>query len=100
MVRARTEPGVPPDFVYEAGFLSEREERALLERLETLAFDPIVIRGQAAKRTARHFGLDYDYEARGRLTPGEQLPDWLVSLRARSAELAGVSEEALAQALV
>jgi DNA oxidative demethylase len=100
LARARIEPGLPPGFVYEAGFLSEREERALLEQLETLAFEPIVIRGQAAKRTARHFGLDYDYEARGRLTPGEQLPDWLMPLRNRCGEFAGVPVEALAEALV
>jgi alkylated DNA repair dioxygenase AlkB len=86
--------------VYETGFLTAGEERAVLDRLDSLSFDPIVIRGQTAKRTARHFGLDYDYEARGRLTAGEPLPDWLEPLRIRSAGLAGVKAEALVETLV
>jgi DNA oxidative demethylase len=100
VARARVEPGLPPGLVYRPGFLGEEEERELLKRFEQLRFDPIVIRGQAARRTARHFGLDYDYEARGRLTPGEQLPSWLEPLRAQVATLAGVEPEELVETLV
>ncbi len=98
--RARVEPGPPPGLAYRPDFLAEREELELLRRLARLRFDPIVIRGQEARRTARHFGLDYDYEARGRLTPGEPLPAWLQPLRARVAELACVEAAALVEALV
>jgi alkylated DNA repair protein (DNA oxidative demethylase) len=100
MARARVEPGLPPGFVYEPELLDGREERALLGRFERLRFDPIVIRGQAARRTARHFGLDYDYEARGRLTEGEPIPAWLEPLRSRAGILAGVRAEDLVEALV
>jgi len=40
------------------------EEAELLRVFETLRFDTIVLHGQAAKRTGRHYGLEYDYESR------------------------------------
>jgi DNA oxidative demethylase len=58
-----------------------------------------VIHGQAARRTARHFGLDYDYEARTP-RPGEPVPDWLDPVRPRAAELAGVEPDELVEILV
>lgn len=100
MPRARVEPEPPPGLVYEPDLLTEPEEANVLALLHDLRFDPIVIRGRAAKRTARHYGLDYDYEARGRLTPGEPVPDWLEPLRTRTAELAGVAPDQLVEALV
>ena len=75
------------------------EEARLLEELESLRFDPIVMHGREARRTARHFGLNYDYEARTP-RPGEPTPDWLLPLRARAAQLAGVEPEELVEILV
>jgi alkylated DNA repair dioxygenase AlkB len=79
--------------------ISQEEERALLERFETLRWDPIVIRGQAARRTARHFGLGYDYESRTPM-PGERIPDWLEPARLAAAGLAGLPPGELVEALV
>jgi alkylated DNA repair dioxygenase AlkB len=90
---------LPEGLVYRPELVSVDEERALLAILDGLRFDPIVIRGQAAKRTARHYGLGYDYEARTP-RPGEPLPEWLLPLRARAAELAGREPEELVEALV
>ncbi|HKF14332.1 MAG TPA: alpha-ketoglutarate-dependent dioxygenase AlkB [Gaiellaceae bacterium] len=75
------------------------EEADLLDVLESLRFDPIVMHGQEARRTARHFGLDYDYEARTP-QPGEAVPDWILPVRARAAELAGLDTEQLVEILV
>ena len=58
-----------------------------------------MLHGRAARRTARHFGIDYAYESR-EVVPGDPLPRWLLGLRARCAELAGVSPDALVEALV
>jgi DNA oxidative demethylase len=90
---------LPDGLVYRRDLLSVDEERALLDILDALRFDPIVIRGQAAKRTARHYGPGYDYGTR-KPKPGEPLPDWLLPLRARAADLAGHDEEELVEALV
>jgi DNA oxidative demethylase len=89
----------PEGLLYRPEVLTAQEETDLLEVFASLRFDPIVIHGQAARRTARHYGLDYDYEARTP-QPGEPVPDWLLPPRARAAELAGVDTEELAEILV
>jgi DNA oxidative demethylase len=89
----------PEGIVYRPDVIPQEDERELLERFETLRFDPIVLHGRAAKRTGRHFGLDYDYESRTP-TPGEPVPDWLLPARARAAELARVEPEELVEILV
>jgi alkylated DNA repair dioxygenase AlkB len=89
----------PEGLVLRPDLLTPAEERALLERLEDLRFDPIVMHGQAARRTARHYGLSYDYESRTP-QPGEPVPAWLHPVRERAAELAGEEAEALVEVLV
>jgi DNA oxidative demethylase len=96
---ARAPSEEPEGIVYAPGLLSAREEAGLLAELEALRFDPIVLHGQAAKRTGRHYGLDYDYESRTP-RPGEPVPDWLLPVRARAAELAGHDPEELVEILV
>ena len=89
----------PQGLVLREELLPPLEEADLLERFEDLRFDPIVIRGQAARRTARHYGLGYDYESRTP-QPGEPIPGWLTPVRKRAAELAGMAPEELVEALV
>jgi alkylated DNA repair protein (DNA oxidative demethylase) len=97
VARAPTEE--PQGLVYSPEVITPGEEDDLLAELETLRFDPIVLHGRAARRTGRHYGLDYDYESR---TPkrGEPVPDWLLPVRARAAELAGHDPEELEEILV
>lgn len=89
----------PARLRYQPELLSVEEERDVLEILEALRFDPIVLHGQAARRTARHFGVGYDYEARAPL-PGEEVPKWLLPLRERVAGLAAVRPEEFVEILV
>ena len=89
----------PEGLVVRPGFLSAEEEAALLEVLNGLRFDPIVMHGRAARRTARHFGLGYDYEARTP-RPGEPIPDWIIPVRARAADLSGHEPDELVEVLV
>jgi alkylated DNA repair dioxygenase AlkB len=97
VARAPTEE--PEGIVYRPELLTVEEESELLRKLESLRFDPIVLHGQAAKRTGRHYGLDYDYGSRTP-KPGEPVPDWLLPVRARAAELAGHDPEELVEILV
>jgi alkylated DNA repair dioxygenase AlkB len=90
----------PEGLVYRPEFLSEAEERALLDELERLDFHEIRMHGVVAKRTARHFGVDYDYERRAAVQEAEPIPNWLVPVRERAAELAGVGPEELVEILV
>lgn len=59
-----------------------------------------MIRGVAARRTARHFGLDYNYEQRVQIDEAEPMPPWLLGLRDRCAHLANVEPSQLVEALV
>lgn len=97
MARAASEE--PEGLVLRPELLTLEEEAELLERLAGLRFDPIVMHGQAARRTARHYGLGYDYESRTP-QPGEPVPEWLLPVRERAAELAGEPPGALVEVLV
>ena len=55
--------------------------------------------GRAAKRTVRHFGLDYDYQSRDAV-PGDPLPAELEFVRERAAALAEREPEELVQILI
>jgi DNA oxidative demethylase len=90
----------PEGLVYRPDLLDEADERALLEEIERLEFDEIRMHGVVAKRTARHFGFDYDYERRAAVEEAEPIPDWLLPVRAAAAGLAGVEPDELVEALV
>jgi alkylated DNA repair dioxygenase AlkB len=92
-------PEQPEGLVYEPDFLSAGEERVLLGQLERLDYREIRMRGQAARRTTRHFGYDYDYQG-ANVAPADPLPAWLLPLRDRCAGLAGVPPAALEEALI
>ncbi len=96
---ARAPSEEPQGLVYEPELLSVAEEAGLLERLGSLRFDPIVLHGRAARRSGRHFGLDYDYEARTP-QPGEPVPDWLLPVRERAGAMAGHEPDELVEILV
>lgn len=97
MVRAPAEE--PQGLVLRDDVLKPSKESDLVERFGTLRWDPIVIRGQTARRTARHFGLAYDYASR-EPRPGEPIPAWLEPPRRAAARLAGVSSHELVEALL
>jgi DNA oxidative demethylase len=89
----------PAGVVYRPELVSREEEAELLGTLRGLRFDPIVMHGVAARRTARHFGLGYDYAAR-EPREGEAMPEWLLPLRVRAAELARIPAGDIVEALV
>ncbi|MBD0290530.1 MAG: alpha-ketoglutarate-dependent dioxygenase AlkB [Thermoleophilia bacterium] len=99
MGRPRAIAEKPEGLRYRPDFVSEDEERSLLGFLAALEFREVVMRGQVARRTVRHFGWDYGYESWA-LVPAEPLPDALRWLRDRSAELAEIEPHALSQTLV
>jgi len=90
----------PEGLVYRPDVLTPAEERTLLDELERLEFREIRMHGVVARRTARHFGVDYDYERRGTNDDADPVTDWLEPVRGRAAELAGVAAEQLVEVLV
>jgi alkylated DNA repair protein (DNA oxidative demethylase) len=89
----------PEGLVYRDAFISAAEEQGLLDALEALDFRPVTMRGQTARRTVRHFGLDYDYET-GDLVPADPLPGSMLWLRDRCAGLMEREPDDLVQILV
>jgi alkylated DNA repair protein (DNA oxidative demethylase) len=85
--------------VYQPDFITEAEERQVLDVLEAMEFHTITMHDQTARRTVRHFGLDYGYES-WELVPTDPLPDDLAWLRERAGSLAGLDPGELAQILV
>jgi DNA oxidative demethylase len=90
---------LPEGLVYRHEFLTPEEEDDLIVLFAGIAFRPVEMRGQVARRTVRHFGLDYDYE-RGDLVPAEPIPEEMRWLRDRCAELMQREPEDLVQILV
>jgi DNA oxidative demethylase len=90
---------LPAGLVYEEEFVSPEEERSLLATIEALDFRTLTMHGQTARRTVRHFGLDYEY-ASGGVEPGDPLPESLEWLRERVAHLIERDPQDLAQILV
>jgi alkylated DNA repair dioxygenase AlkB len=92
-------PDVPEGFVYHPALLDEAEARELAGHLEGLDFARVTMRGQLARRLAKHFGWIYGYES-WRITPGPPIPEFLGAVRRRAAQLAGVAPDALVEVLV
>ena len=90
---------LPEGLEYRDGFVSPEEEAGLLRMLEELEFRTVEMRGQIARRTVRHFGLDYEYET-GELVPAEPLPGQLGWLRDRCAAVMQRDPADLVQTLV
>ena len=89
----------PEGLSYRDDFISVEEERALVEILEGIDFSPVVMHGQIARRTVRHVGLEYAYEG-GELTPAEPLPEPVIWLHDRCAELMERDPADLVQVLI
>ena len=92
-------PGGPEGLLYRDEFLTHDEERDVLAVVEGLDFRTLSMRGQVAKRTVRHFGLDYAYDT-GELVQGDPLPPGLEWLRERCAALIEREPQDLVQILV
>jgi DNA oxidative demethylase len=99
MPRARRSERPPEGLVYEEGLLTPDEERDVLAAIAEIRFREVRMHGQVARRTVRHYGLDYDYERR-ELLPADPLPAALEPVRERAAALAGLPPGDLEQALV
>ncbi len=93
------EPALPQGFRYVPDWISVSEEQALLAHIEALPFAFVRMRGVTAKRRVVHFGWDYGY-ASWQITPTHPIPDWLMALRLKAANLIHVQAESLEEVLV
>jgi hypothetical protein len=96
MVAARTlfEGNWPLGFHYRDDFITDADERVLLEAIADVAFADFEMRGVVARRRVAFFGDSYDRAAAG------PLPTFLLPLRAKIAHWSGIDSEAFAMALI
>src|ERR1700675_592475 len=94
-----TPDDAPPGFVYRPAFTTEAEECALVDAIRAIDFAEVKMHGVVARRRTAHFGWLYGYET-ARIAPGPPIPEFLLPLRERVGELAGVAPHALAEILV
>src|SRR5215210_6767321 len=89
----------PHGLSYVPELITAGEEERLLGRLAGDSYDEVRMHGQVARRTVRHYGVSYDFEA-AQITPGDPVPEWLLGLRDRCADLLDVPDERLAECLL
>jgi alkylated DNA repair dioxygenase AlkB len=89
----------PAGFRYQPDLVTPQEEAILVPRLQELPLQPFEFFGHLGNRRVTWFGERYDY-GDGRIHAAAPIPAWLESLKVRAAEFAGLSPNALKQALV
>jgi alkylated DNA repair dioxygenase AlkB len=75
------------------------EERMLIASIDAAALSPFRFHQWQGKRLTAYFGWSYDFDAAS-LTPADPIPDWLLPLRAKAAQFAGLQAEEFTQALL
>jgi alkylated DNA repair dioxygenase AlkB len=88
-----------PGLSYQPSVLTADEESAALGELERMELAPFRFQGWLGKRKTHTFGWRYDFEDAS-FTPADPLPEWLLPLRDRAAEVAGTDPASFAHALI
>jgi alkylated DNA repair dioxygenase AlkB len=88
-------PDLPDGMRYEEDYLGTEEEAALLAHIREVEFSAFEMHGVVARRRVAFFGQTYDASR-----PAAPLPDFLLALRPRLSEWAGVAPDAFAMALI
>jgi DNA oxidative demethylase len=73
------------------------EERALIEAVDAAGLSPFRFHGWSGKRLTISYGWRYDFDDAS-FAPSEAIPDWLLPLRERAAQFAGLQPDELVQA--
>ncbi|WP_185999018.1 alpha-ketoglutarate-dependent dioxygenase AlkB [Novosphingobium aerophilum] len=79
--------------------ISPAEENDLIARIDASQLQPFRFQGWLGKRLTRSFGWTYDFD-RGYAERGPPLPAWLLPMRTRVADHAGLPPERFEQALI
>lgn len=96
---ARPALALPEGFVYRPEFIAPEEEQTLLAAIAPLPFREFEFHGYKGRRRVVSFGWRYDFEGAG-LQKIEPLPAFLLPLRDRAADFAGLPPDAFEHALV
>jgi alkylated DNA repair dioxygenase AlkB len=90
---------LPGGFRYAENFLTAPEETGLLAAIRSLPLEHAKYKEFIARRRVASFGGRFDY-SNNELLPADRMPDWLLPLRTRAAEWAGLLAGEIDHALV
>jgi len=90
---------LPEGFSYRPDLITRDEEHELVSHIRGLPFKPFDFHGYLANRQVIGFGLRYDYERR-QVLEAPPIPDFLLPLRAKVAEFAGIAASEFPQLLI
>lgn len=97
LFQARTD--LPEGFRYQPDFISPDEEQELVNGLSELPFKEFEFQNYVGKRRVVSFGWQYVFDGSG-LKKADDMPQFLLPLRARAAALAGLEADALQHVLL
>jgi alkylated DNA repair dioxygenase AlkB len=90
---------LPHGFRYQTEFLSPEEENSLLQHIKSQPFREFEFHGFTGKRRIVSFGWRYDFNGGG-LTKIEDMPEFLLGVRARAERFADIAPGTLQQVLI
>jgi len=88
-----------PGLAHAADLLTPAEEAALADCLGDVGLSPFRFHNWLGKRETASFGWRYDFTDAS-FTPAEPIPDFLLPLRARLTDFAGLAPDDFVQALI
>src|SRR5438270_9035519 len=91
---------LPEGFLYRDGFLTEAEEAELLRIFRGIEFAAYDYHGYVAKRRIARYGVNYELNTRQPDETAPPIPEFLLGIRARAAEVAEVPADHLVHAMV
>ena len=80
-------------------FVTAAEECELIAHIGGVELTPFQFRGHEGKRLTHSFGWRFDFKDQS-FTQAKPIPDWLLPLRERAAELAGLTPDQFIHALL
>jgi alkylated DNA repair dioxygenase AlkB len=98
--RAAAPNELPEGFLYKPEFLSGVEEAGLLGIFRGLEFAAYDYHGYLAKRRVVRYGVSYDINTNQLNENTPPIPEFLLGIRARAAEIANLSADNLVQAMI
>ncbi|MGO7689826.1 alpha-ketoglutarate-dependent dioxygenase AlkB [Rhizobium ruizarguesonis] len=93
------EPTLPDGFRYAPDVVPDDLQLAVLEKMPELPFKAFDFHGFEGKRRTVSYGWKYDFDAQ-RVRKGEDIPPFLLRVRALAGSFAGIDPDRLEQALV
>ena len=91
---------LPEGMSYRAQLISGVQEKALLDHVRQLPFKEFEFHGYKGKRRTVSFGWQYEFSGRGGLQKANDIPQFILPLRAVVAEFAQIDPEYLQHVLV